>query len=371
MVDRSFFNESMEQSTVKAAITQKYFWAWAKVIIPTAKKHRNKIGYIDLFAGPGRYEDGAKSTPMLILEKAVTDSDISQMLVSIFNDVDANNTHSLEEAIASIQNIQSLQHKPQILNLEVNEELVKQLESVHFIPSLFFIDPWGYKALSLKLFGSIIKDWGCDCIFFFNYNRINMGITNDFVTERMDSLFGKPRASKLRAQLGSMTPEDRELAIVEAICDSLREVGGKYPLPFRFRKRDRDSTSHHLIFVSKNVKGYTIMKEIMANESSTMVQGVPSFEYNPASALHPLLFSLNQSLDILADMLLDEFAGRTLTMQQVFEYHNINRPYIEKNYKEALKNLESQGKISVEPPATNRRKNTMAGSVRVSFPAKQ
>ncbi|MFY7832905.1 MAG: three-Cys-motif partner protein TcmP, partial [Pseudanabaena sp.] len=313
MVDRSFFNESMEQSIVKASITQKYFWAWANVIIPTAKRYGNKIGYIDLFAGPGRYKDGAKSTPILILEKAVTHPFVSKMLVSMFNDVDANNTSSLEEAIASIPNIQNLQYKPQILNLEVNEELVKQLESVHFIPSLFFIDPWGYKALSIKLFSSIIKDWGCDCIFFFNYNRINMGINNDFVTERMNSLFGKSRADKLRPQLANMNPEDRELAIVEAICDSLRDIGGKYPLPFRFRKRDRDSTSHHLIFVSKNVKGYTIMKEIMAKESSTIEQGVASFEYNPSSALHPLLFSLSQPLNELADMLLNEFAGENLT----------------------------------------------------------
>ena len=329
------------------------------------------VTYIDLFAGAGRYEDGAKSTPMLILEKAVADSDISKMLISIFNDVDANNTQSLKKAIASIPNIQNLKYEPQILNLEVNEELVKQLESVHFIPSLFFIDPWGYKALSINLFGSIIKDWGCDCIFFFNYNRINMGINNSFVINRMDSLFGKSRANKLRSKLDNLTPEDRELAIVEAICDSLREVGGKYPLPFRFRKRDRDSTSHHLIFVSKHVKGYTIMKGIMAKESSTVDQGVSSFEYNPSSALHPLLFSLNQPLDKLADMLLNEFAGKNLTMKQIFDNHHVNRPYIEKNYKDALKNLESEAKISVNPPATKRKKNTMADKVEIFFPPKQ
>lgn len=198
-----------------------------------------------------------------------------------------------------------------------------------------------------------------------------MGINNDFVTERMNSLFGKSRADKLRPQLANMNPEDRELAIVEAICDSLRDIGGKYPLPFRFRKRDRDSTSHHLIFVSKNVKGYTIMKEIMAKESSTIEQGVASFEYNPSSALHPLLFSLSQPLNELADMLLNEFAGENLTMKQIFERHHINRPYIEKNYKDALKNLESDGRIMTNPPAAKRKKNTMADTVQISFPTKQ
>ena len=43
MADNSFFDESTEQSQVKTAIVTKYFWAWAKVIIPTAKRKGNKM----------------------------------------------------------------------------------------------------------------------------------------------------------------------------------------------------------------------------------------------------------------------------------------------------------------------------------------
>ncbi|MCD6495523.1 three-Cys-motif partner protein TcmP, partial [Candidatus Bipolaricaulota bacterium] len=63
MGTQNFFDESEDQSKIKSAIVSKYFWAWAKVIIPTAKKYSNRIAYIDLFAGPGRYRDGTKSTP--------------------------------------------------------------------------------------------------------------------------------------------------------------------------------------------------------------------------------------------------------------------------------------------------------------------
>ena len=66
--------------------------------------------------------------------------------------------------------------------------------------------------------------------------------------------------------------------------------GGKFVLPFRFRNDRGNRTSHHLIFVSKHVKGYTIMKDIMAKESSKREQGVPSFEYSPADEKYPLLF---------------------------------------------------------------------------------
>src|SRR3989337_2798420 len=124
MIQSSFFEESKEQSQVKAEIVAKYFWAWAKVIIPSAKRHSNKIAYIDLFAGPGRYKDGAKSTPILIFERAIQDSDMQKMLVTIFNDVDVNNKRSLETDINLIPNISALKYKPQVYNEEVGEQIV-------------------------------------------------------------------------------------------------------------------------------------------------------------------------------------------------------------------------------------------------------
>ena len=60
----NFFDESEEQSAIKTAIVSKYFMAWAQVIIPSAEKHDNRIAYIDLFCGPGRYKDGTESTPI-------------------------------------------------------------------------------------------------------------------------------------------------------------------------------------------------------------------------------------------------------------------------------------------------------------------
>ena len=60
MVNNSFFEEQKEQSLVKSTIVAKYFDVWANVIISTQKRYpqySQKIAYIDLFAGPGRYKD--------------------------------------------------------------------------------------------------------------------------------------------------------------------------------------------------------------------------------------------------------------------------------------------------------------------------
>ena len=53
-----------------------------------------------------------------------------------------------------------------------------------------------------------------------------------------------------------------------------------------------------------------------------------------------LLFSLTTPLDKLEGMLQHDFAGQTLTMQQIYQQHSIDRGYVKKNYKAALLNLE-------------------------------
>ena len=297
MVDNQFFSESREQSQIKARIVSKYFWAWAKVIIPSTKSHSNRIAYIDLFAGPGRYEDGTLSTPLMVLKSTIEDADMRNMLVTVFNDRDVENVGKLRAAIDALPGIDTLKYKPQISNQVVGEELAKMFSGLKLVPTLFFVDPWGYKGLSLGLINSVLQNWGCDCVFFFNYNRINMGLNNDAVRENMDVLFGKERADKLRATLSGLSPADRENAIIEELAQSLKALGGSFVLPFTFKDENANRTKHHLIFVTKHFKGYEIMKEIMAKESSEHVQGVPSFEFSPASERYPMLFELSRPLD--------------------------------------------------------------------------
>jgi three-Cys-motif partner protein len=368
MSTEEFFEQTSEQSLVKATIVTKYFHAWARVIKPWAKQSGGKLAYVDLFAGPGRYRDGTKTTPLLILEQAINDPELCEMLMAVFNDKNPEYCRALEEAVAGLPGVGKLKHKPRVLNAEVGQEIAKVLESGHLAPTLFFIDPWGYKGLTLHLVNAAIKDWGCDCVFFFNFNRINMGLNNPYVEEHMNALFGVERADELRRALAPLPPERRELTIVEELCRALGAAQGRFVLPFRFRDDRGTRTSHHLIFVSKNVRGYEIMKEVMARESSLSQQGVPSFEYNPADKRFPLLFELARPLDDLVEMLLTDFEGRTLTVGKIYTEHNVGRPYIERNYKDGLRRLEAEGRARADPPAEKRKKGTLADHVLITFP---
>ena len=372
MVDSQFFDESREQSEVKARIVQKYFWAWANVIIPTAKRYGNRILYIDLFAGPRRYKDGTLSTPLLVLREAIDDPNMRNMLVTLFNDRDATTANTLQVAIDALPGIEKLKYKPRVTNEVVGERIAKMFEEVNLVPTFFFVDPWGYKGLSLGLINSVLQNWGCDCVFFFNYNRVNMGLNNVAVREHMDVLFGRDRADRLRADLAGLDPSDREKLIVEELSRALKEMGAAFVLPFTFKNETGTRTSHHLIFASKHFKGYEIMKGIMARESSEHHQGVASFEYSPASERFPILAGLSRPLDELGDRLLTDFAGETLTMNDIYLRHSVDTPFVSGNYKRALAALEAQMKIKAEPPASERPKRkgevTFADGVRVTFP---
>lgn len=172
MLTQEFFEERSEQSQLKARIVTKYFVAWATVLMPTVAKQGDKLAYIDLYAGPGRYKNGAASTPLLVLQTAIEHPKLSQMLVACFNDADENHAGSLQAEIGKLPGLDKLKYKPQVSCGQIDNEAAKYFNQSRLIPSFSFVDPFGYKGLSSKILKGIIKDWGCDCVFFFNYSRM-------------------------------------------------------------------------------------------------------------------------------------------------------------------------------------------------------
>lgn len=376
MATEKFFDETTPQSIVKAEIVEKYFDAWAGIMIGTQNRlgyrFTKKIGYVDLFAGPGRYQSGAISTPLRVLQLALSKPVYCERLMTIFNDKDDDNVGTLEQEIRKLPGIENLSHQPEIWNQEVGSGIAADFERIDTIPLLAFIDPWGYKGLTLRLVNAFLKSWGCDCIFFFNYSRINAGLSNSKVKEHMAALFGEDRAERLSEELQPLSPPEREATIVNELALALREhaSGGqqRYVLPFCFKNSSGRRTTHHLILVTKSFKGYEVMKDIMAKASTSDHDGVPSFAYSPATGpTQMLLFRLNSPLDALRSSLLNDLAGQTMTMRQIYEQHSVDTPYIARNYKDVLKELEQEGVIETSGRKSNR---GFADNITVTFPTK-
>ena len=383
MAGDDFFEGPTPGSAVKAAIVSKYFWAWAKVLYNKPGRQGRPLQYLDLYAGPGCYDDGTASTPLLVLQKAIADDSFREQVSARLNDIDLETCDALARAIQSLPGIESLRYPPIIENRAVDEAMARQFEASLLPPTLSFVDPWGYKGVSARLIRALTKPWGCDCIFFFNYNRINLALGNESVTEPVDELFGRERAAMLRGRLEGLSPQARETTIVEELKQAITDGSRRRAFQFAFQFDGSNRTSHYLVLVTKEPVGFEIMKKIMAKASTEAPQGVPSYQYIPAQIRRPppqvqqLAFldfpNPPQPLDLLQTRLLEHFAGRSMAMIEVYrEYNQIADHYIPRNCKDALLALEAAGVISCDPPASERPcykgVPSLADWVRITFP---
>lgn len=337
---KEFFKERTEQSAVKARITADYFRSW--LVIMRVHARDDRLAYIDLFCGPGTYGSGQESTPLLVLRVALEKPEWRKMVVTIFSDKKQKYVDALRKNVEEkIPEIGLLKHRPEIDRADAAQtEILQYLENRTTVPIFMFLDPFGYSGLSIRLFRAILKNWGCEILFFFNFNRINSALRNPGVRERMDELFGAARVAQLQADLhGVRSALEKERIILSALRAALNESGKNvYVLPFRFRPTPK-RISHHLVFCTKNAHAQKIMKDIMARDSSSHYDEVASFEFAPHVPVEAPITGAEKPLQTLKKELVSRFAGRRLTVFRVYEEHNDGTPFTMKNYQDVLREL--------------------------------
>jgi len=355
MATDDFYDESREASRVKTQIVVKYLGAWGRIM---ASQTDGDLIYFDPFAGPGAYADGSKSTPLLVVEAAIANEQLHERLEITLGDRDKAFCDQLSANVEAIPGLAHLAKRPAVVCDDVDETLTAALSQVELTPTFAFLDPWGYKGLTLDLVNSLVKDWGCDCLFFFNYNRINAGLTNPKVDEHVAALFGAERTGRLRRETVGLAPDDRDAVIMGALLAALQEGAGNFVHMFRFMAPDGKRTSHYLVFVSKHFKGYEIMKDIMDKASSYSESDVPSYVYTPKPP-DPRLFDAFLVEDLKRDVRALLTSEGPLSVRDIFEKHSVGKRYVLRNYKTALKQMEVSGQVVVETGARKRRAGSM------------
>lgn len=347
--NNDFFADQTEQSRVKAQIVSSYFGAWSRVI----KKWNGSMGYIDLFCGPGKYADDQLSAPLLIINSTLEDSQLASKMQFVFNDYDPTNIETLKDAIAQIPNAHMLGERVRFYDQTVGQDFYTKLNIPKNMPVLSFVDPFGYKGLTLKLIDKLIANSGSDCIFFFNYNRINMALSsNTKFDDYLNGLFGEQRTQDLKKQLSSLPPAQREPVVLNALIEALRESKGNYVLPFKFYSTEMLRTSHFIIFVTKHPVACKIMKQIMYTNSAKDCDGVATFSFedsrNFGSSFQQISL-FDRPLDSLQEQLIKEYQSTEISVAELCNKVDcdFSNHYIGKNVKTVLKRMETSGLLEV------------------------
>ncbi len=299
----------------------------------------------------------------------IADPVLQKKMVLLFNDVNRDSVARLERNISKLPGYDTLMNKPNYSSQAIDQGAAQEFQKVNLVPTFSFVDPWGYDGLTYDLISALIKDWGSDCIFYFNYRRINMAIVNPYFQDHMKALFGEQLLEEVRAAIKGMNPLDREHYILNAL-GALFDQSGLYTVPFRFQCEDRDQTSHYIIFVSKHPLAYTVMKDIMAGQSTSHDDDCAGFEYVPVENPQlSFLYKYALPMSELRAILLRKYKGRRVSVIDIFYDTHVGTPFILKNFKSTLLELLDEGLVSVENPDGNLkvRKNSMADQYIVTF----
>ncbi len=347
-----FFESPSEQSKIKANIVVSYFTAWSRIMCGKWSS-TIEIGYVDLFCGPGVYQDGSESVPILLLKDVLRNPSLWNRMWFFFNDKSEENIDNLKKKIKELDIDNKLGNNIQFSSRTIDDKFANNIKINAKGPILSFVDPFGYKGLTIDLISKLIQNNGSDCIFFFNYNRINMALSNNTkFDEYLDSIFGVTKVSALKEELRGLTAEEREPVVLNALVEALKNNNANYVLPFKFYRTDMVRTSHFIIFVSKHKRGCSIMKQIMYANSAKDVDGVANFELHDSrnfKGKYEQLSLFDRPLDSLCAEIYTNYKGKSVRVKEICEIYDtdFSNYFVSRNVKDAFIRLEEAGKLFV------------------------
>lgn len=359
MKENSFFEKQTLSSKVKASIVSEYFPKYCSII--KIKHIPEKIGYIDLFSGPGMYDDGNPSTPILIARNCMKDEDLKNRVWMVFNDKCY--SEQLKENFNKEFPEGTFKYKPHFghstvgESQEINDFIVKNTCKGRFNeqPSVLFIDPWGYKGIETNVLSQFLSYWGNELFIFINSKRINPALENDKFEEPMRCLFPNSY-DKVKVEIrNKRTVSERLQFIIDNLGKEYEALlkSRVYYTAFKFQEEDIETTSHFILHLSKNKRGFDLVKQIYNDFANvgTIFDGVNTYTFDVKKITNPVeeLFDTNsENIDALKNMLLEEYKGRTITSYDLFEEHQQNCLYSRSHYVKALRRLVEEGAVESE-----------------------
>lgn len=348
-----FFDKQTSSSKIKANIVAEYFPKYCRILL---SRYQPEIRYLDLFAGPGKYEDGNFSTPLLLAQTCANDNILSEKVRLLFNDKYYSEqlrinfrTHIGEDAFY---------YEPRFGEEIVGESdgIRKYLERVNTgknpSPTLLFFDPWGYKGIDTMVLSKFLKNWGNELFLFVNTKRINAAINNDKFDDLMKSLFPTTINQLKRDKKYKARVHERLKLIMENLASEFEKgVDGKlYHCSFKFQEEDSIATSHFIIHFTKHQKGYELVKQVyhdFDNIGANLEEdGNYTFDAKKMGMNGHTLFDFDdENIQALSNKLVEKYSGCTISARTLFDEHQKNTIYSSVHYRDALRNLVDKKKL--------------------------
>jgi three-Cys-motif partner protein len=345
----------------KHELLRKYIEAW----LPIVGRFSDRVVYIDGFAGPGTYSGCEDGSPLVVLKTARDHAHANSELICIFIEADADRYAHLENILSQL----SPPLPPHIRYKVVKGSFTKKLpEALDLVtqqrarrqPLFAFVDPFGMSHTPLETVEEILKAERSEVLINFMFEEINRFLAIDELAANHDALFG---TDKWRALTKITNSVERRSRIHDLYRDQLSKFA-KYVRSFEMCNK-QNRTDYFLFFATNSLKGLEKMKDAMWKVDST---GFYQFSDKIHFAGQLSFFSDNPQYDILEKMILADFGGKTVTVEQLEEWVIEETPFRRAHLKKpVLAPMEAADRLTVMSPLPSRRRGTFPDGTRIHF----
>jgi three-Cys-motif partner protein len=350
--------DARPHTIAKIEILEGYLLAWFQILGRT--KQSKDLLYVDGFAGPGKYRNHSKGSPIAALVAAK--SAISLLgnnwkagnIHCVFIEPDKKRFLHLSETIQPFEGSERLRiHKYKASFVEGLSQFESESPSLLAggSPRFIFIDPFGATGVPFSTVKSLLTNQGAEVLINLDADGIvrifqAQGAANH--EQLLNEIFGDDSWKEF---LSSNMPFDKLCyEALKVYKNKLRNLPNvNYVFPFEMRAY-RNTLNYFLVFASQHYLGLEKMKEVMKK-----IDQSGSFCFSDANVQQDHLFRFNEPAEY-SGQLYGHFKGAAVTYKELRDYALNETPFL--NPKGMLKDLEDKKLIKVQSDDLGRRQGT-------------
>jgi three-Cys-motif partner protein len=259
-----FFDHLRDHTEIKLRILRKFVRPWsAKLGYKTRARGGKRIWYVDGFAGPGTYKDGAEGSPIIGAGQAlsVLRAASGHILGCVNVELDSTRyqalcreTHPYRQQGVPISNLKGdfSEVIPEIL------KIVGQADAI-----LVFIDPFGVKPLKFdKLRPLVSRPGETDLFLTFQTSAVYRLVAQhpQYVTQAVGSDDWRPAWAKRGVQ-----------AVLDTLSENLGELGHFLDVArYAIRPEKQAAAKYHLVIASRSYHAFELVNDFVCQEEKTL-----------------------------------------------------------------------------------------------------
>jgi three-Cys-motif partner protein len=326
--------EYSEHTRAKHEILTRYLGAWYSIL---GSSRARRLVILDGFAGRARYTGGESGSPVLIYEAAVraVERGVAQQISILCSEANPSNFASLEAVKSRLPACEGVEMRAQQREFAAAAmPVAKWLEEQRgTIPTFAFVDPFGFTGVPLEVIKALMSVNHVEVLLTFMARDMSRFLTLDTVEEALNEFFG---GDVWRA---CVDPDEdaRTECLLLRYQDVVRPDIALYATPFRVFEDERQSPLYYLVHLTNHPLGMRRMKEAMVSESADMTFWPITLRPKNQLALD---VSEGEPWPSLQKHLLEEYAGRSLTFEDLLNEDYPKGVWVEPQYRKAILNLE-------------------------------